>query len=390
MAVNAGRLLWVGQPKHFLRIQGSGKRLLETSSAVPGVLVPNAEVKSFIERSMRAVGTKPDHATSLADNLVMADYRGHFSHGLNRLEMYVKDIESGITVSNLEPKILRETAAIAHVDGQNVLGPVVGNFCMKAALKKSKDVGIGFVVAKGSNHYGIAGFYSLQASKVGHLGLSFTNTSPLVIPTRGRKVTLGTNPLTLAAPGKGNDSFVLDMATSAVALGKIELSDVKKEPIPPGWGANSKGKVTNNPREVITSGGLLPLGGSELTSGYKGYGLAMLVEIFCGILAGAEYGPNIRKWKETNRIANLGQCFIAINPDAFEPGFTDRMQKLMDICRTSELAEGETEILVAGDPERKHMAKCDKAGGIWYHPNVIAILDKLADRLKIAKIASCK
>ena len=89
MAVNAGRLLWVGQPKHFLRIQVSGKRLLETSSAVPGVLVPNAEVKSFIERSMRAVGTKPDHATSLADNLVMADYRGHFSHGLNRLGQHV-------------------------------------------------------------------------------------------------------------------------------------------------------------------------------------------------------------------------------------------------------------------------------------------------------------
>lgn len=94
---------------------------------------------------------------------------------------------------------------------------------------------------------------------------------------------------------------------------------------------------THNPREVIDGGGLLPLGGSELSSGYKGYGLAMMVEIFCGILAGAQYGPKIRRWKETNRVADLGQCFIAINPDAFAPGFPDRMQDLMNICRSTPL-----------------------------------------------------
>jgi LDH2 family malate/lactate/ureidoglycolate dehydrogenase len=301
--------------------------------------------------------------------------------------MYVHDIETGITVSNLEPSIVKESTATAYVDGNNLLGPVVGNFCMDIALSKSKDAGIGFVVAKGSNHYGIAGFYSLQALKVGYLGMSFTNTSPLVLPTRGRQVMLGTNPLTLAAPGKDNDSFVLDMATSAVALGKVELASVKNEKIPSGWGADASGKETHIPDEVTNGGGLLPLGGSELSSGYKGYGLAMLVEIFCGILAGAEYGPNIRRWKDTTRIANLGQCFVAINPNAFAPGFNDRMQDLMDTCRSTPLAAGETEVLVAGDPERKHMAKCDKQGGILYHPNQIELLGQLAKRLNVAPLA---
>jgi len=339
---------------------------------------------------MTAVGTRPKHAHCLATNLVMADYRGHFSHGLNRLDMYVHDVETGITVSNVEPNVIRESAATAYVNGNNLLGPVVGNFCMDAAMTKAKETGIGFVVAKGSNHYGIAGYYSLQAIEKGLLGLSFTNTSPLVLPTRGRKVTLGTNPLTLAAPGKDGDSFVLDMATSAVALGKIELANVKKEKIPSGWGADSEGKECHDPEKVVSGGGLLPLGGSEVSSGYKGYGLAMLVEIFCGILGGAEFGPNIRRWKDTTRVANLGQCFIAINPDAFAPGFPERMQTLLDICRTTPLAAGETEVLVAGDPERKHMRKCDKEGGIKYHPNQIQLLGELAARLKVAPLATKK
>ncbi|ESO03740.1 hypothetical protein HELRODRAFT_191945 [Helobdella robusta] len=353
---------------------------------VGGICIANDEVKAFIERSMTAVGTRPAHATALAENLTMADYRGHFSHGLNRLEMYVKDIQSGITVSDKEPVILKESAATAHVDGSNLLGPIVGKFSMEIAIKKAKEAGVGFVSAKGSNHYGIAGFYSLMACEQGLLGMSFTNTSPLVLPTRGRKACLGTNPLSLAAPGKGVDTFVLDMATSSVALGKIELNAVKKIKIPRGWGADGTGHVTEDPDLCIKEGGLLPLGGAEETSGYKGYGLAMLVEIFCGILSGGEFGPRIRKWKETNRVANLGQCYIAINPDNFAPGFTDRMQILMNLCRQSDLAEGEKEILIAGDPERKHINKCDRAGGITYHPNVIALLDVMADKLKIERI----
>ncbi|CAG5115924.1 unnamed protein product, partial [Candidula unifasciata] len=331
-------------------------------------VVPRDELHAFVIRCMEKVGTKRDHASVLADLLVAADYRGHFSHGLNRLDMYVRDIESGMCVSDKEPEIAKETSATALVKGNNLLGPVVGRFCIDTAIRKAKTAGIGWVSANGSNHFGIAGWYAMRAMEQGLIGLAFTNTSPLMVPTRAKKATLGTNPIACAAAANNGDSFVLDMATTAVALGKLELSERKGLKIPLGWGCDSSGKATTSPSEAT---GLMPLGGTEECSGYKGYGLAMMVELFCGILAGADFGSNIRRWKTTDRIANVGQCYIAIDPSAFAPGFSDRLTELNNTLRRLEPAEGETEVLVAGDPEKKHMAKCDKLGGIPYHANQI-------------------
>ncbi|XP_013391480.1 uncharacterized protein LOC106159668 isoform X2 [Lingula anatina] len=373
---------------HRLRTYNPKTRFSSSASEEGWKLIQFTEIKPFVERCMATVGTKKEHASQLADALIKADYRGHYSHGINRLHMYVKDIKSGITVHDMEPVTVKESAATALVDGQNVLGPVVGNYCMKIAIQKAKETGVGWVVARGSNHYGIAGFYSLQALEEGMMGMSFTNTSPLQVPTRAKKAHLGTNALTLAAPGKEGDSFVLDMATTTVAYGKVEICQRKGTNMPKGWGVDQAGKETTNPDEVLEGGGLMPLGGSEECGGYKGYGLAMLVEIFCGILSGAEWGPNIRKWMKTDRVANLGQCFIAINPENFASGFTDRMQELMDTCRNLEPAEGESEVLVAGDPERKHMSQCDREGGIRYHPNQIAYLEDLAKELGVAPMVS--
>ncbi|XP_022795576.1 uncharacterized protein LOC111334150 isoform X1 [Stylophora pistillata] len=341
------------------------------------------EVESFVERCMSAVGTPLEHCKALAQVLVAGDERGHFSHGLNRLEMYVHDINVGSTVVNGDPEIVKETSATAFVEGNNLLGPVVGNFCNDLAMKKAQETGIGWVACKGSNHYGIAGWYTIRAVEKGLIGMSFTNTSPLVVPTRARQSTLGTNPLSLAAPGKNGDSFVLDMATSAVALGKIEMADRKGVEIPHGWAVDSKGLETVNPEKVLSGGGQLPLGGTEITSGFKGYGLAMMVEVLCGILADAAFGPNVRKWKGDDRVANLGHCFVAVDPKAFSEGFEDRMQSLMDHCRNLQPAEGETAVLVAGDPERAHIQKVKEDGGIHYHVNLLEAMDKLADQLGV-------
>ncbi|XP_055078570.1 uncharacterized oxidoreductase YjmC-like isoform X2 [Periophthalmus magnuspinnatus] len=335
---------------------------------------------------MTAVGTKPHHAHSLAEVLVEGDHRGHYSHGLNRMDMYVKDIESGICAKDGEPVIEKESAATALVDGQNLLGPVVGNFCMKLALKKAKEAGIGWVVARGSNHYGIAGYYSMQALKENMIGMSFTNTSPLVVPTRGKACTLGTNPISVAAPANDGDSFVLDMATSAVALGKIELHHRRGDEIPIGWGLDAQGKMTPDPSKVLSGGGLVPIGGSEATGGYKGYGLGMMVEVFCGILAGAEYSNRVRTWKVTDKVANLGQCFVAINPENFAPGFTDRMSDLMSIQRSMDPADPEVPVLAAGDPERANMKKCDEMGGIPYHLNVVNHMNECGTRIGVTQL----
>ncbi|XP_057381229.1 uncharacterized oxidoreductase YjmC-like isoform X1 [Daphnia carinata] len=344
--------------------------------------VPVAEVKRYATDCMVSVGVKEDHASALADVLVAADYRGHYSHGLNRLEMYVQDIKSKICDGNAVPTILKDKYSTALVNGQNSLGPVVGNFCMNLAIEKAKKHGVGWVVANNSNHYGIAGWYSILAANQGLLGLSFTSTSPLVAPTRAKTAALGTNPITLAAPALNGDQFVLDMATCTVAVGKIELQRRKGLPIPEGWAIDTDGKITTS-ADVAMKGCLMPLGGAEETSGYKGYGLATLVEIFCGISAGATYGPNIRRWMDTKRKADLGQCFIAVDPECFASGFQTRMSDLMSHLRHMEPADPTKPILVAGDPERAHIALVDAEGGIRYHVNQINASAALAGKLKV-------
>ncbi|XP_077567271.1 putative oxidoreductase YjmC [Stigmatopora nigra] len=349
-------------------------------------LITKQEVTTFIEKCMTAVGSKEHHACSLAQVLVEGDHRGHYSHGLNRMDMYVKDLQTGVCAKDGEPEVDKESPATALVNGKNLLGPVVGNFCMDLAIKKAKEVGIGWVVAHGSNHYGIAGHYAIRAMKENMIGMSFTNTSPLVVPTRGRACTLGTNPISVAAPSKDGDGFVLDMATSAVALGKVELHDRRGDTIPVGWGCDAQGQMTPDPKKVLDGGGLVPIGGSEATGGYKGYGLGMMVEIFCGILAGSKYSTHIRSWKVTDSVADLGQCFVAINPENFAPGFTDRMAGLLDIQRGLDPADPDLPVLVPGDPERTNMALCEKMGGIPYHINVVNHMNECAKRVGVSPL----
>ncbi|KAJ8417015.1 hypothetical protein AAFF_G00282420 [Aldrovandia affinis] len=346
-------------------------------------LILQSEVQGFIEKCMLAVGTKPSHATSLAEVLVEGDRRGHYSHGLNRMDMYVKDIETGICEKDGEPSIVKESVATALVNGNNLLGPVVGNFCMDLAIKKAREAGIGWVVTHGSNHFGIAGYYSMQALKENMIGMSFTNTSPLVVPSRAKECTLGTNPISVAAPASNGDSFVLDMATSAVALGKVELHQRHGDNIPEGWGCDSQGQLTTDPGKVLNGGGLVPLGGSEETGGYKGYGLGLMVEVFCGILAGSQYSRHIRTWKVTDRVADLGQCFVAINPVNFAPGFNDRMSDLLTIHRCLEPAELGIPVLAPGDPERISIQKCNEMGGISYHLSVVKHMNDIAKRIGV-------
>nr|CAH7732721.1 unnamed protein product [Callosobruchus chinensis] len=200
-------------------------------------------------------------------------------------ERYIKDLKQGSADGSATPVVVQESTSAVVVDGRNAMGAIVGNFCMDIALKKAKETGIAIVVAFNSNHFGISAIYAKQAIKQGCLGLIFTNTSPIMVPTRAKKSALGTNPLAMGAPGK-DDEFVLDIATTAVAIGKIEYYKRKNEPIPEGWALNEEGEVETDPAIALKAGKLMPLGGTELNSGYKGFGLGMLVEILSGLLSG--------------------------------------------------------------------------------------------------------
>ena len=204
--------------------------------------------------------------------ILAADKRGHYSHGFNRLDIYCNDIKSGVCKPNQVPVVDNETAAAALVDGRDGLGGVVGEFAMKLAIEKAKSAGVGWVTARNSNHFGIAGL----------IGFSFTNGSSWVTATgsAGARV-MSTNPIAFAAPGCGGDSVVVDMATAAVAVGKIEITAVNKQDLPHGWAVDGSGSVTTDPRTALQEGAGLALGGLEETGGYKGYGLAMMIDILC-------------------------------------------------------------------------------------------------------------
>lgn len=293
------------------------------------------ESRRFMVDCFLASKTPDKHAREMADLLIEADYRGHFSHGMNRLEMYINDLHTGATDGTAVPEVLNQTPGTAWVDGKNGLGAVIGNFCMDLAIEKAKNVGVGVVCAKGSNHYGIAGWYTMRAQRQGFIGMSMTNTSPLMTPTRSKNQALGTNPISFAAPANDGDSFVLDMATTAVALGKIEIQRRKGEPLPAGWAQDKEGNVTTDAEVAFAASRLLPLGGSEKTSGYKGYGLAAMVETLCGVLAGAKFATNVRHWTLTgaDEAPDLGQFFLALDPNCFAPGFTDRVSEQNSILR---------------------------------------------------------
>ncbi|PIK53690.1 hypothetical protein BSL78_09402 [Apostichopus japonicus] len=318
--------------------------------------VPKEEVLRFCQSCMKVAGSSLSHGKQLAEVLMSADYRGHFSHGLNRLHVYVRDVQLNATCRDGAPEVLKETAATAWVDGKNLLGAVVGNYCMDLAIKKAKEAGIGWVVAKGSNHYGISGWYTLKALEHNLLGMSMTNSSPITVPNRAKKQVFGTNPISLSAPSSDGQSFVLDMATSTVSFGK----DV-----------------------VERKGSLQPLGGPEITGGYKGTGIMAMIEILTAVLSGGAVAGNVRQWLSTAEEANLGQLFVAINPECFAMDFEGRLADFLGCLRDLEPSSPDLPVVVAGDLARQHMKQVDEDGAIPYPKNLLISLNELAANLGV-------
>merc|ERR1712066_91661 len=250
-----------------------------------------------------------------------------------------------------------------------MLGVVSAEYAMEKCMDKAESIGIGMVSLKNANHFGIAGHYGLMAVDRGLIGMAFTNTSPLVVPTRSRDLAIGTNPIAFFA---GKDDFQLDMATSTVALGKIEMKRRLNASAPSGWGVNEQGKVDTNPFNIT---GLLGLGGAEITGGYKGYGLGAMVEILCGVLSGSDFGKNIRRWQNVFEndecdSANLGQCFIAINPAMFNPNYKADLKEYANMLRGCKTAQGEAQgPIIPGDKSHAHCL--DSLESIEYAASVI-------------------
>lgn len=344
------------------------------------------DLMDFVVRYMSKLGVSEEDAKIVGKVLICADIRGVESHGMQRLGSYYG---SRISKGWLDPsnpwKVISDTSSTALIDGGNGLGQVVSHKAMRMAIEKARKTGVSAITVRNSNHYGIAGYYAMMALEEGMIGMSLTNSQPLVAPTYGRTAVVGTNPIAVAAPSGKHYPYLLDMATSAVAYGKIQIYEKKHEHIPIGWGIDETGQATNDPTMIRPGGhgALLPLGGMEITAGYKGYGLALFVEVLCSLLSGGNFltkvgGPG--KPEPTG----VSHFFMAINIESFRPvfDFKESMDEMIDLLKKSPLAVGRDEILVAGEKEFEY-AKYNREHGVPLIKPIVDDLRKEGERVGV-------
>ena len=330
-------------------------------------------LREFTTSVFNKLGVPPEDARIAADILLVADQRGIGSHGLQRLKRYTNGLKAGVMKPVATLKVLKETPNTLLISGGDGLGQVVSYKAMKLVIDKALKNNVAFAAVRDSNHYGIAGYYSMMALEHDLIGLSLTNSAVLVVPTYGKDAIMGTNPISIAVPAGKERPFVLDMATSTVPRGKLEVYERKGKTMPVTWATDEFGNPTQDIPRVLANlldkkgGGLLPLGGAEEESGgHKGYGLCLAVDILSGVLSGSTFGPNLYAKKDVP--AKVSHLFGAIKIDAFiEPDlFKSIMDAYINTLKSSDKAMGKDRIFIHGEKEFEIYEQQQKEAGIYY------------------------
>jgi len=292
---------------------------------------------------------------------------------------YVPGLQRGFVRPVARPFVVKETESTALLDGDGGLGGFVSTRGMELAIAKAMKTGVGLVTVTNSHHFGIAGHYAMLALPHGMIGVAMTNAASQVVPTYGKTAMLGTNPLSIAAPADAERPFVLDMATSVGAAGKAEIALRQGKTMPDGWLVDSDGRPTTNPKVLWAGGSLLPLGSFPELASYKGYGLAVAVDILCGVLSGAGYSSVLDPIR-----GDTGHFFMAVQIEAFRPLglFRVMMDQMLRALKSAETALGGERVHIHG--ERELDAQRDRlANGIPLHPIVLDSLRRLAGDLGV-------
>lgn len=340
-------------------------------------------LKDFSTLVFQRFGIPEADAAQAAEVLAKSDLRGIDSHGVARLRTYYDMLALGRINPKPKIKIVREKGSVAAVDGDNGLGLVVGPKANEIAMDKAERHGSGWVSVCNTNHFGIAGYYPLKALERDLIGWAMTNSTKLVAPLWGAERMLGTNPIAIAFPGLKEPPIVIDMATSAVAYGKIEIALRKNTEVPKGWIIDKEGRDTTRPQDMIDGGAQLPLGSEREMGGHKGYALASMVDILCCVLSGANWGPfappfALRQEVPARSVGKgIGHFFGALQIE----GFIDKMEfkKQIDdwihVFRNTKPGPGTSGPLIPGDPEREAEAIRVKEGIPLIKPVVDDLLD---------------
>ena len=322
--------------------------------------VPALRIRQQLESVFRAWSMSDAHAATTAQMMVETDLRGVDSHGISMLPTYDREFRSGRV--NMRPvfKTVRELPAMALIDADASLGHPVSVHAMNLAVDKCRDTGVAVVSVVNSHHFGAAGCYSKIAADRGVIGMVTSSTRGVtLVPTFSAEPVMGTNPLAFAAPARRNPPFQLDMATTTVAAGKVKVHKLNHRAVPPGWVVDGDGQPVTDADTAFgyvferPEGGITPLGGAREAGGHKGYGLAVMVHILGGTLAGASFSPLRNRTQKPSDPHNIGHCFLAIDPRAFrdDGAFEDDLDQVIDVLHAARPADPARPVLVAGDPE---------------------------------------
>ncbi|MBU0488876.1 MAG: Ldh family oxidoreductase [Bacteroidetes bacterium] len=348
------------------------------------------EVRSQVEAIFGAMRFSSQDAATVTDVLLAAEMRNIPSHGIIRILDYFQLWKAGRLKENPEVKVVHESLSTAVVDGGMAAGMVAAKFSMEQAILKAKLAGTGWVSTRNSNHFGIAGFYSMMALQEDMIGICMTNANPLVAPTFSRDRLLGTNPIAVAIPTGLEPAFVADFATTPIARGKLVIKERKGEKVPHGFVQDAMGLPSDDPGILKQGGGMLPLGGDFEHGSHKGYCLGAIVDIFSAVFSAANFGPFVPPSVaylpvlEEKTGEGTGHFFGAMRIDAFQPAaeFKMKMDKWIQTFRNAKPAEGKSEVLIPGDPERWSEEE-KRENGFDVMPSVLDDLKGICGELSI-------
>ena len=309
-------------------------------------------------RAFQGLGLQAADAATVARILVMADLFGLTTHGLSRIESYGERLCVGGIAAQPQITVDRVAPALVKVDGGNGVGPLVGMRALEAAMESARECGVGVALARASNHFGPISPYALIAAQAGYASIIGSNATTTIAPWGGSDARLGNSPIGFGVPHPGGDPFLLDMAMSVVARAKIRNALKRGESIPDTWATDSAGRPTGDPATAL-DGFLQPIGG------HKGYGLALMVDLFAGLLSNAAYLTHVKSWSEApEQEQNLGHFFILI--DTRRLGSSEwleaRMRDFAAILRASPPADPAQPVIVPGEIELTKMRRQQKDG----------------------------
>jgi len=292
------------------------------------------------------------HAREVSACLIKAELRGVDSHGLVRLPVYARRVQTGVVNARPDLWVRPAGPAAAVVDGDNGLGPVVGAEAMRVALDLARSQGAGFVGARHSNHFGPAAYYVEKAISAGCIGLAISNAPPNMAPFGGRTRFLGTNPVAVGIPAGQEPSLIFDASTSVVARGRIIVAAHTGEGIPDGWAVDPDGYPTTDPERAL-AGAMLPFGGP------KGSAISLIIDILCGVLTGAAFGTRLNTLEDLTSVQNVGHVLAAVRTDLFvsDAEFRSRMDEILRMLKATPPAPGARRVMAPGEIEQANEAR---------------------------------